>query len=214
MEKLPKIIYETVPPVKLYLDDLQEIETLLKEHYGDKIEIRTKEYKFNSVDGLQQLDEPKIYHLKISVGEGIFASDVEMELKRSEATIFCRTDTPKDHGIVNKLKELLLNRKRLARKLRPLWFLCLIASLVVLYLFQRYSTSLPIILVLAIIALILVTLQLWIVLADIRYHCIIIPKWKRDAPSFWTRNKDQIWLLIIGAIVGAIITAIVTLLLK
>lgn len=215
MEKLPKIIYETLPPVKLYLDELQEITAFLKEHYGDKIEIRTKDYKFNDVDALQQLDAAKIHHLEIFAGEKLYSAEIEMVLKRSDVRIICKQDTPTNQGIVTKLKELLLKRKRLVNTYRRFWPLgILIPTGVVTFLTARYSIKLPGLVGASIGALGMLLFNLWIILADYRYHTIIIPKLKRDAPSFWTRNKDQIWLVVIGAIVGTIITSIVALLIK
>jgi hypothetical protein len=215
MEKLPKIIYETLPPIKLYLDELNEIIDLLKEHYGDKIEIRTKDYKFNDVDVLQQLDAAKIHHLEISAGEKWYSGEIEMELKRNDVKIICKQDTPTNRGIVAKLKDLLLKRKRLVNTYRRFWPLgILIPAGVVTLVTTRYSVNLPRLVSAGLGALGMLLFNLWIILADYRYHTVIIPKLKRDAPSFWTRNKDQIWLVVIGAIVGTIITSIVALLIK
>lgn len=47
-----------------------------------------------------------------------------------------------------------------------------------------------------------------------KQYSIIILKHKVKSPSFWQRNKDQIWLLLLGGGVGSFLTILVQLIEK
>jgi hypothetical protein len=209
VEKLPKIIYEPLPAVKLYLDDLQEITSFLMEHYGDKIELRTTEYKISNVDNLPLLKDPRIKYLRI-LGGGETFSDVEIEFKRDTASIFCRADTPFNRGVVEYLKALILKRERYVSKAR--WLMIpVIAFYGLVGIWQRFIH--PIQTWGEVLAFLFLTITFllftgWFCWGNLLNHSIIIPNLKKDVPSFWQRNKDQIWLVILGGVLGALLTVV------
>jgi hypothetical protein len=206
VEKLPKIIYEPLPAVKLYLDDLQEITSFLMEHYGDKIELRTTEYKISNVDNLPLLKDRRIKYLRILAGGETFSA-VEIEFKRDVASIFCRADTLFNRGVAEYLKALILKRERYVSKAR--WLMIPVITLYGLVgIGQRFFHPVQTwgeVLAFLFLTIAFVLFTGWFCWGNLLNHSIIITNLKKDVPSFWQRNKDQIWLLIFGAVIGALL---------
>ncbi len=210
MEKLPKSIYRSLPLLRVYLDDLQEIENILKEHFDGKVEVRTKDYKIDSVEELQKLKDTQINHIRFIGG----TFDLDVELKPDNGNIYCTQDCPLNRGIVSQIEELLLKRKRrFDINLAKLWWVALIYSLVTLFWFIKsgFSISIKVSLALTGGSILIMTYYYYIWRADNRRHSIVILKHKTESPSFWQRNKDQIWLLLIGGVVGSFLTLLVQL---
>ena len=124
MKKLEKSISIKIPPVRLFLEDVKAIEEVYKEHF-ETYEIRTNEFKLDSVEELKDIGKDKLSDLSFS------SVDPYAHVKLSEYTaeIYSPRDDVKSTGIIAKLKNIL------AKRVTPIRYLagnCLVFPFVIL----------------------------------------------------------------------------------
>ncbi|MBP9702832.1 hypothetical protein KBD69_04035 [Candidatus Woesebacteria bacterium] len=189
----------------LYLDDLQEIENIflieLKAKYYD---IRTDNYKYNSFKEISTDYKGSISELRI----GSFTPDIRISLTQSSAGITCNDHELESIGAAGKIYEIIRRRER-----RVYWFwferlyYLLLASPLLPYvnIFLYKWLAYAIILLIGIIAI-----SLFMRLTNMYKASKIVLLYTRDKENFFSRNKDQIMLVILGTIFGVLGTIVTT----
>lgn len=205
MKKINRSLSNYYLPVKLYLNDLFEIEAILKES-SEHIKIEVEDYQFSSVEELSENLHNKII--------------TELELSNEYASIYLKPTTTSLHVQVNNITGSGLFYKLdslLRKKRRPLWFLYSYYILIpfptiIIYLLNPYlfidKTFRYILITIFVLSF------FWIVFIRINRNSLVIISENNSITNLWTRKKDDLLLIIIGAILGAIGTLIVNLLFK
>jgi hypothetical protein len=114
MERITPPLSAYYHHLKLYLDNLEEIESILKDARG--LNFRAGGYKFDNLAELvTQFQDQLLRSIRISSGDPY----VEMDLDRSFNRLYCDTSHPtKGSGIFHRVDEVL---KRASRKPRILY---------------------------------------------------------------------------------------------
>ena len=210
MEKKTPSRSETLKPVKLYLDDLEQIVSILKAE-SSEVKIETDEYKYESLEELVGSKKETIYKLKLICGKW---PHVDLNLNSYSVELFISEDEPKLRGVFEKIKEILVKRERIYRRFVSFrWAMIFSLAPGIIFLgkvvfFPSAPTPFSFLWFFIILSLII---NLWLRLERDKYSIIVL-KHKIDQESFLKRNKDQVWLLIFGAvfgIVGTVLGAIV-----
>ena len=143
-------------------------------------------------------------HLSFSISE----PHISLALTPAHIFLYIGKDDPVSRGIFEKIKNVLVQRKR-----PPAWLLnsFLISGLVTgfspILLFVGFSKSNLLLIVLGFLTLLVGALWSWYGFQNqFKRYSIIIPKYRIDSPSFLKRNGDRIVLATISAIIGGVIT--------
>ena len=205
MRKLKKSITRELPPVKLYLDDLESICDILKQK-AKGIDITTEDYKVEDVKQLKSLETKKIHYLSIKCSDPY----ITMEFYPSSASIYYAEDSTYNRGILSEIEDVLSKRKVfLGRFLASNWAACLNGALIggsfsaMIGMPKTYTW-----LFLALELLFILSMIFLCRFAFRSYSTIILLERKREVP-FWKRNSDQILVAIIAAIASSLVTVFV-----
>lgn len=193
----------------LFRDDLEEIENIIKDELtpgGYKLDSHNFEYK-DMQDIQKDTENVNEFHVQTD------SPHIMINFDKSNAEIYSGTDDIKTTGAIKKIVDIILKRERkyfyyfvaLSTNLIALPFLASILLFAILLKKEgaTFKLFLPIV-------LFLVTI-IWLITA---YNCRfnrfsrIEFLYRKDRSSFFIRNKDQIILVIIGAVLGAIATMI------
>ncbi|MBI4447236.1 MAG: hypothetical protein HY645_15195 [Acidobacteria bacterium] len=207
MQKLTKSRGEHLKPVKLFLDDIERIVATLRE-VSSEVEITTDEYVLADLSQLSDLKHECLTTLKLLNRNPYLAVDLEP----SRVWLYIAEDTPTARGLYEKVRSILVQQRRpFASALISWWFpLMISAGMVTAFLIGTIQSN-P----LAVgLGLVLFGFALWGMWYSHRVvtgrYSIIIPKRRRESPSFLKRNADRIILAMISAIAGGIITSLLS----
>lgn len=196
MERIRQGRFERLPPLCLYLNDLEDVVAIIRQ-VSPTINITTSSHSF---DGLEDLREngPKTFHrLQIASSEPY----ITLDLQPYKIEIYISDDTPEERGILEQLKSRLLKcRAPLAwttsNRIGPFVFGATITALVI-WVRPLWIASL------ALLPVLLLLLAGWRL--SFNTYATIHLVTRAERPSFWERNKDQILLAIISGVIGAFI---------
>lgn len=203
MRKVVGSYGEEIKPVRLYLDDLKEIVSIL-EGSCEEVDIQTDDVLLDSLDEIGDLKKEVLNNLTIS-GRNPYVS---LSMQPYHIWLYIHKDTPQSRGLFQKVKLVLV------RCQRPLAHILHNTALSVL------SSWIWILTVMAAIALksrllglcagLFFILSIVWIFYSIRYYdrrsIIVFPKNRIDSPSFVKRNFDKIIVGLVCAIIGALIT--------
>ena len=199
---------ERFKPVILYRDDIEAILAILHE-VSETVEMSSDEHIFNTDEEWLDVKTDYFTHLEIASSHPY----IKVELETWKTDLYSSDDSPATRGAYEKIKDILLARKRRIRSRPDSWiwvfpvFLCSFSIGVIFKPFWNYT-------ILGIFIVLYSALQVWALRIEMRKHSIIIPKYRSEAPGFWQRNSDSIIIAIAAAIIGAVIGSIVTVLAK
>jgi hypothetical protein len=200
MKKLNQPLSKEYMPLKLYLDDLNEIEGIVKESTAT-MELEADGFQFASVEEMaHKLRDRSITGVKLTISQPYST----IELERLWAKLYVSSSETLGAGLFHKLDHVL------AQARRPLWFLYS-------YYFVSPLGSLAGIMILkSLWALGIgpIGWALWVFFVRSRRHSLVIIVARKGIGSFWTRKKDDIILVGMGAFIGAILGVIGTLLIS
>lgn len=197
--------------MKLYMDDLERIVAALQE-FSDEISIETDEYSLTELGELEELREENITHLDLGArrwpSDSALPSSVSVNLRPDTAFVFASQDDPASRGTFENVKKFLESRKQ------PLWWLIhtvdwwgglvLGVCVVLIALAWRAGFAWP-----SIAALIGLAISLGCIAFFIRHrlakNTIIVLAYRRDAPSFWKKNRDAIIARAIPTVLGVLL---------
>lgn len=209
MEKIRDCISKDLPPLRLYRDEVQDLITFLSSHCKESILIETCGYRLESPDEFSQLPVERTNYLFVMSRKPY----IQVRLTQTGGDLYIGDGSIESEGLASHIEEILLRGKILYPDiLNNRWVTFLI------------SFTLPIVIILsnnnlirAIAALALLGFGVWMLwdyyFLTKRFNTIIF-KHRKEAPNFLKRKKDEIIILVIGAIIGAIITVLTGLILK
>jgi len=211
MKRVKSTYVESLGPVKLFLNDVEEIVSILRE-VSATVDIRTDEYSMESVEELKKLDVDCIHELTIQCREPY----VSLELDRYRIWLYIAEDTPVSRGLFEKVKEVLVRRRRrLARILRNPSLIWVPLGLLIYPIVIGLRLSNWSLLALGLFLLISICIWgRWAWVARFERYSTIVLRRQSEHKSFWERNKDQLLLSVISAIIGGVITYVFTILLR
>ena len=213
MKKLAQRILIDLPPVRLYLDDLEEIETILKSEFK-RLKIRSEGFELSSVSELREFKKDKVKDLDISVCDSFY---MYLSLNKGSARISSEQDDIRVVGIIEKIKQIVTRKSSVFKFMRwkDLLLIHLVISAVCGLLLAKFLVSLmspgpsgflfggrPIYMG-ALLSFFAIVDFLLYRLAFRSYSVIyLLPK--NESPGFLKRNKDQLLVAFISALIGAI----------
>jgi hypothetical protein len=113
MQRKQKTIYCPLPPVRLFLDDLEKIVDILQQ-VSSNIEIETDEYKLTSLQDLQKLNAQFINNLRFVCSTDkdpirqLLGPILSIDLKEnSPASLTLTQGTPAFRGAFGEVRDLL-----------------------------------------------------------------------------------------------------------
>jgi hypothetical protein len=197
-EKINKPQTKSYNPVKVYLDDLIEIESL----FTPLIEIFTEDYRYNTIQELVNHvgTSQKIKYLTI---KPLTHPKVLIELRPDRVTLDVGSSDIASTGLFHKLDSIL---RGCQLPITQYYYLLLYISTTIASasLFQFASITLR-----DIISLDLALFFILICASLLRDHykprrALIILQRKSELRSFWQRNKDDLWKNVFSFILGVI----------
>lgn len=184
-------------PVHLYLEDLHEIESILKEELKVKeLEITFDEYEAKSIKEIPEGTENVSTYLVFQTSN----PNISISIYKHSTSIWLSSTNLELEGAIAKITDLLTKRTRkfifYSFKVLNLGISLIFITVAILSSwFGRMSRNIQIILLL----IFLLTLTLWILTILKPVKSIIEFKEKKKTPTFFQRNKDRI---IVGLLVG------------
>ena len=206
MEKLKQSISKDLPITLIYLDEVAELWNLLeqnKKEYGE-IEVTTKEHKFQNIKEFQELPIEKIHNLKLHLSNPY----ISIDLSSYSTRLYASEDTNEIIGLVTKIEAILLKGKRRIVNFISNPYLRIFFGApfgIILGLLSK-KDKLYIILTIGFLVLFLIIFSVVTFRLSSKQHSTIILSYRKNNKTFWNENKNQIILLIIGALVGTILT--------
>jgi hypothetical protein len=214
MQKKNSSYFEKFMPVTLYLDDLEEIIGYLK-NVADNIFIETDEYEYKSLDELlSNTDCETIYDLELASGDQKvnILTKITLNLETNRILLYRSDNEERLRGGFEKIKDVLKERERTyLRYLLIPWSVNATLIGLGLFVMKFWFYLPPFVSPIAIFIMLVGCIGLvWYLVREKNKYSIIVLKRRSNQISFWKRYKDQIWLLVIGAIVGSVVTIITT----
>jgi hypothetical protein len=218
-------ITKAIPPVHLYLDDLEDIERLFKQHKF-AVGYVVPQLKCDTLEELVEAHKRnrQLHELQISCrrdSDGGRYDYLSVYLDRSAPRIHASNDFSELVGLCEKLTEMLKTRSPLFfRWRRVIWLPWAISALfcvfdltrrLIFHVRQIPDFALSLILSIALFNTIWLVMALF--LQSKRYMVIVLEKYKNNS-SFWKRNKDQILLTVISSGLSFLLGIASTLLLQ
>jgi hypothetical protein len=198
MKKKKQSHIENLRPVILYLDDIEQIVEIFKT-ISDKVEISTEEYKYENISELQNLSDERLSDLNIEIKEPY----VSLGFKKCNVSLYRADDDAVTVGLCEKLKEFLFRHTRKFSRIMyivPIWsFFIGVGSSTLVIGTHRSDVNRIFIGCIVLACGIVLTLISWYLRFN-RFSTIYLQR-KKEFPSFWKRNKDE---LVVNILVGCI----------
>ncbi len=201
MEKISKSIYKNLPAVKIHLDDIIDIFNFFKKYSKGELKMVVDNFRLYNLNELKEIKKNRVDFF------GSVSSDphISLEFRKDGGRIYSSDDNVMNKGIILELEELLNKHKRKCSHNIPYWIelinSVLIGILVGGLLLLRY----PQIFILGIPSIIL------FLMSFNNTKSIIKLKKRNEVSSFWSRKKDEIWLIVISNFIGIFLGIVGTL---
>lgn len=211
MKTKSKHVSLKLPPCRLYLEDIIEIESLFKQHC-ESYAIETDKYEYENLAELmgtriKSVDEFEIGGRNPNIRFTFHrsGSSITSYAEKGEIDPFAYLLRDK---ITSKSSKLIFMAK--SNQYPLLIYICATASAIMFINSKAISTSVFLLLMIAYFVYSFL-FQLYL---DIPRHTIIYFCNKGEGGGFISRNKDKIILIVLSAIIGSIVTLIVNYLIK
>jgi hypothetical protein len=207
MKKLEQSISKQFPPVVLYLEDLQELEHVLRES-SKEITIQCDGFEFDSVAELaKEIGSKQINAMELRARDPYTC----IELSNYKTSAYVGTSSIEGAGIFHLIAKILNRRTRwLPWIYAP--FGSMFGFLFVLLLIFITGVAAGMGLILPLGLIIFFTVQLWAGWISLNRHSVI--RVITRPTNFFSRNRDQLIIQLISGIFGAAFGATVALLYK
>ena len=185
MEKIRDSIRKELPPLRLYLDEVQELFDFVSD-VGEGVTLQAEGFRLDSPQELKELPVGQIHNLSISADRPY----LRVELRNSSAEIFLGGGDVESEGVASRIENILLKGKAKVYFLpsgfwvsllswMPLWFGIAIKNAVV-----------------SGIGIAIVIMYFVMSAMDGRFkfkrYSTVLPMSRKEVSSFWVRNKDQL----------------------
>lgn len=194
--------------MRLHLDELHEVYEVLSEYCKEGATIETCGYRISDLNELAKLPVEQTNELYINSTNRY----LQISLTQNHGTIRVGSGNIEAEGLVSRIEKILLKGKiRYPALPESTWI--------------PFPTGLPLLIGLIIrnkiltitggvIFLVYILWGLIYIRFTTKRYSTIVFKLRKETPSFWKRNKDQLVMLIVGTIIVGVVTKVIDLLLK
>jgi len=208
MKKVNKSVFVVLSVVKLFLNDLEEIDAILKAN-SSSYKLTLDDYELESINEVREIDEKQDFHeLKIQVSDPY----ISVEINKNGSHIYLLSeDEIMSIGITEKLKKILKNRRNTWKYFyRYTTYFFVIVSILSLELSPVYYENHKIILIgYAFWAFTI----LWCIVSFIfrnKNNIVFTSKKYHEIDNYFVRNKDQLINSIVSGFIGLLVGITVT----
>lgn len=204
MKRLRKSLVRLLPPVTLFVDDVERIiEIMSKASTDPTFTVKTDEYSLEHAKQLENLKGEKVGKLKITLREPWISVEVEDDWVR----LYAEEDSPVTRGILSEVKDLLRPRRRMlsiaeTRSTFAVFLLLLLAGSLVSELGKGQWWGYG--------GYVFAAAGLVVVIRMFTVKSVIIPARRIERESFWQRNRDQIVVAALTAVLTFVATLLAT----
>lgn len=201
MKKKRESHFIVVPSVKLWLDDVKSIISILQQ-YSNRIEVSDRENEYESIEDL--IAEKGTHPKSLEIVS--YSPHVSLRFDRKEfpvgTRLYAAAGSPEGEASFLKIRELLLNRKRWANYVFHIWLASILIILLVMIprdairaLFPDRTTRL---------AFVIIPIFGYTTISALlrlgSFYSITLSQ-RHEHESFFKRNGERILFLIIGAMI-------------
>jgi hypothetical protein len=209
MKKSCKHITKEYRPLKIYLDNIEDIVALFQEN-GISYTISTDNFEYDSITELRlNSNEKQTKTLSIKTSN----PHIVLEFEPHSARIFISEDTTFTLGLYHQIDFIIKSSQRLFSITYSYFFIYAIAPLVQMLAFTSLDNVLPVFIKYSFLAFWLVWFgrAFYITLFN---HSNINLIYKSSISNFFTRKRDDLIIALISGFIGAILGVIGTILTK
>jgi len=190
----------------LFREDLELLEKIIKEELKPKeYKLETEEFEYQEFKEISEDTETTSeFHIQTH------SPYISIDFSNHSARLYADSDDLKTIGALKKIEEIIFRRER-----KTLWRISNLSmwSIVLIYLPQLLSIMSPkigskLVFILLLTFIVMVILWFFIGFRSLNNFSLIEFAYSKNKPNFFTRNKDQIILIIFGTIIGALVTII------
>lgn len=207
MEKIKKhkTYWRTYGPLVMWLEDLTEIIAFLQES-AKNIEISTEDYRFSTLDELKQhVGSRTQFNLALMTDAN---PHVTIDFNQHKPRLYVAGDAAQATHLYHELNSLLSRCQRSFPWMYSLRFAIILAFVVLTaeyFVYWRAFASIAPQIFTALLAVV-GPLVVWVSFVKLRRVCVIRMQRRADRPPFFERNRDQLVVLLIGALLGGGVT--------
>lgn len=202
MKPVRDSISRSLPPIKIYQDELSELYFFLMETCSEDITIQTCGYELDTIDDVSNLPTGETNEIHFHCDQPY----ISIDLTPYSASIYCSDTSIEAEGIVSKISQILFKGKRKLLDM-PWWLSILVGIPIVIGIL---ASNWPLIIFGIILMASGLTIVSWEERLKTKMYSTIVFNTRKESPGFWARNKDKIILLIIGSFIGALFTMFFT----
>jgi hypothetical protein len=197
MKKIKQNITTYLSKAKLFFDDLEQIDKLLKESWSSYTLI-IDEYELDSIDEIKSIEEKKDFHeLEVRVRQPYFRLTIDQR-----RTYISSDDDPVCIGITEKIKPIFKKRTKILDDFHGFeWVLPMLLSWLNLFLSHYYKDLYPDSIEYIIFGLIIL-LCIGIVVFGNHKSIVFTTKKSNEESNYFTRNKDQVITILLSGLIG------------
>jgi len=202
MKKVRKSIFETVPPVRLYINEVRELYEVVCGNSEDVV-MEVEGYQLSSADELKKVPVREVHNLEIKG----FRPMVSVELRRNTAQVYVGSGDVNGKGIASELMDILA-RGRAKVYFVPSGFWGTIIGFTPLWggIFMQKAMMISVG-----IAWLAGCVSLMVIDFRFRFnsYSTVLLIERAEVSSFWSRNKDQLLIKGVSGVVGFAVGTIV-----
>jgi hypothetical protein len=190
-----------LPPVRVFVDDVERILEILRQLPGGRTTVETDEHELGEAAEMTTLE--RVSELSISCVKDLDAW-IRVTLERSEAVVWFKAADPAWRGAATEVEDVLRRRTRkVAAFLRwcaiPLW-IAIVAMFVLGFSFEGWWARVG-----ALVSVICLGIFASLAFVELRRYAIIVRDRSTNATTFWRRNSDALLVNAISAAVGFVL---------
>lgn len=203
LERISPKFDKELPPTKLYLEDLEEIEEILK-HSAKKIIVRAEGYQATNLQDFLDIREDYLKYIAISATMANADGFVIFSASRTSIRLYASDSDPMKLGILSSIERVIDKRANLLRipyrVSLTIFSLAAISQFVLLLLiFLRYIPPT------SAVAIGLTIMMIVSFLGFLRTKYGVYLKYKKEYPNFWQRNQDDILKYLLFTAIGFVL---------
>ena len=203
MKKILQSYGESIRPVRIYLDELEDIIGFL-DGTCEEIVIQCGNMLLDNLDELSTLNKELVHDLTIR-GKRPYVS---LDMKPDDIWLNIGEDTPVSRGLFEKIKAVLVRcRRPFTRILHSGYFVGFALGLSINGVAYGIYKEFKVLVALSLVLFAVSVFWTFYGFQDWRKrYTVVVLKHRIESPGFGKRNRDKIVLVIISALMGALIT--------
>ena len=198
MKEIRKAISKRLPPLRIYWEEIKELYLFLSGICEGSVVIQTWGYSLDSIDEIMNLTQEQTNSISFICNHPY----LRVILTKHYGEIYCDDAGLETEGIVSRIQRILLKGK-VTRLSEHVWLLNMLGlALGTPFLLGVLINNVPVIAFGGLLFLGFLTFLTWDYHLETNSFCTIVFKSRKEALGFWKRNKDQVFVLLIGALIG------------